>query len=213
MPLPTSLGSPTICQLAPLGSMSLPNSHLLPMEPPATARCAWLASCLPYTRISNSSDYVVFQFPHGHCLLMISSLTRSGTIMISNMELLAMVVQQEGYTIMTDTRECTTHTCADNTNTVSWQHCGSVSTNSACAYLLCIQVLHQHFHHYHPTHSYIPWPFYIMADISRMYHLTDYNCLLIAMLHIHNPHKVPCRMWHPPLAMLSTVTSSLHRTR
>jgi hypothetical protein len=153
-----------------------------------------------------------FNFPKDIVNQLVTSKNRSGNVTIADLELSATVVQQEGYTTLVDTRERTTHTCADNTNTVSWQRRGSVSTNSACAYLLRVQALHQRFHRYHPTHSYIPGPFNVMADdVSRLYDLSDSQ--LLAYFNLTYPQKLPWRMWHPPPAMLSSVTSSLRRTR
>jgi hypothetical protein len=153
-----------------------------------------------------------FNFPADIVSQLVTSSNRTGNVTIADLELSATVVQQEGYTTLLDTRERTTHTCADNTNTVAWQRRGSVSTNSACAYLLRVQALHQRFHRYHPTHSYIPGPFNVMADdVSRMYDKTDSQ--LLAYFNVTYPQKLPWRMWHPPPAMLSAVTSSLRRTR
>ena len=72
------------------------------------------------------------------------------------------------------TAERTIHTAADNTSAISWQNRGSISTNTAAAYLLRFQALHQRAHRYVPLHTYIPGPNNNMADdASRLWQLSD----------------------------------------
>jgi hypothetical protein len=66
-----------------------------------------------------------FMFPTDIVRQLVSSKNRSGNVTIADLGLSATVVQQEGYTTLVDTCECTTHTCADNTKTVSWQRRGA----------------------------------------------------------------------------------------
>jgi hypothetical protein len=66
------------------------------------------------------------------------------------------LMQHEAYAHTSDIRERTTHTGCDSTPAAAWQHPGSVTTASPPAYLLRIQALHQRFHRYHPTVTYLP---------------------------------------------------------
>jgi hypothetical protein len=74
------------------------------------------------------------------------------------LELAATIIQQYGYASFINGCKQNLHTYADNTLVVAWQGFGSVTTNGSTTYLLLLQALHQHFHQYHPTFSYIPGP-------------------------------------------------------
>ena len=95
---------------------------------------------------------------------LVSQSNPTGDVCMADFELAATVMQQEAYVHFADVRERTTHTCSDNTPAIAWQRRGSVTTNSAPAYLLRLQALHQRHHRYHPTFSHIPGVANGMAD-------------------------------------------------
>jgi hypothetical protein len=143
---------------------------------------------------------------------LVSQTNPTGDMCMADFELAATVMQQEAYVALADVRERTTHTCSDNTPSIAWQRRGSVSTNSAPAYLLRLQALHQRHHRYHPTFSHIPGTANVMADdCSRLWRLT--NSQLLAYFNSTYPQKQPWRMWTPSPKMLSAVTSALQRQR
>jgi hypothetical protein len=151
-------------------------------------------------------------FPKALGARLSSQANPSGDICMADFELAATVMQQEAYVHLADVRERTTHTCSDNTPAIAWQRHGSVTTNSAPAYLLRLQALHQRHHRYHPTFSHIPGVLNVMADdCSRLWHLTDSE--LLAYFNFHYPQTQPWRMWTPSPSMLSAVISGLQRKR
>jgi hypothetical protein len=78
------------------------------------------------------------------------------------------------------------------------------------AYLLQLQALHQHFHHYIPTHSYLPGPLNSMADdASHLWHLSDPE--LLTHFNSTYPQHHSWQLCHPTLQMISTVISMLCR--
>jgi hypothetical protein len=131
---------------------------------------------------------------------------------MADFELAATLLQQEAFVSLADVRERTTHTCSDNTPSIAWQQRGSVTTNSAPAYLLRLQALHQRHHRYHPTFSHIAGVANGMADdCSRLWHLTDTQ--LLDYFNSTYPQKQLWRMWTPSPGMLSAVISALQRRR
>jgi hypothetical protein len=151
-------------------------------------------------------------FPAALGSRLVSQSNPSGDICMADFELAATVMQHEAYVHLTDVRERTTHTCSDNTPAIAWQRRGSVTTNSAPAYLLRLQALHQRHHRYHPTFSHIPGVANVMADdCSRLWKLTDFE--LLAYFNSTYPQKQPWRLWTPTPGMLSAVICALQRTR
>jgi hypothetical protein len=151
-------------------------------------------------------------FPEQLGARLASQANPSGDVCMADFELAATVMQQEAYVQLADVRERTTHTCSDNTPAIAWQQHGSVSTNSAPAYLLRIQALHQRHYRYHPAWSHIPGLSNVMSDdCSRLWRLT--NAELLAYFNSTYPQKLPWRMWTPSPNMLSAVISALQRKR
>ena len=152
------------------------------------------------------------QFPQALGNRLVSQSNPAGDVCMADFELAATVMQQEAYVHLADVRERTTHTCSDNTPAIAWQRHGSVTTNSAPAYLLRLQALHQRHHRYHPTFSHIPGVSNVMADdCSRLWRLT--NLELLAYFNSTYPQTQPWRMWTPSPNMLSAVISALQRRR
>jgi hypothetical protein len=130
----------------------------------------------------------------------------------SDLELAATIVQHDVLANTYDVRERTLHTATDNTPTLFWHRRGSISTNTTPAYLLRLQALHQRFHRYVPTHSYLPGPLNCMSDdASRRWDLSDDE--LLTHFDSVYPQPTPWRIYHPTSAMLSAVTSALRRQR
>ena len=146
-----------------------------------------------------TADLVSYENPHG-------STTNS------DLELAATVLQHEVIANHYDIRERTTHTATDNTPALSWQHRGSVSTNTVPAYLLRLQALHQRYHRYVATYSYLPGPTNVMSDdASRLWHLSDNELLTHFDSTYPQPHSWV--LYQPPLHMTSAVISALHKRR
>jgi hypothetical protein len=130
----------------------------------------------------------------------------------SDLEMAATIVQHAVITDNYDIHERTVHTATDNTPTLFWHQRGSVSTNTTPAYLLRMQALHQRFHRYVPTHSYLPGPLNRMGDdSSRRWDLSDAE--LLTHFDLSYPQPTPWQLYHPNSAMLSAVTSALRRKR
>jgi hypothetical protein len=143
---------------------------------------------------------------------LVSYANPTGSVTNSDLELAGTFIQQEGYVSLLDCRERTVHTCSDNTPAVAWQGRGSVTTHGPASYLLRLQAMHQRFHRYHPTFSYIPGPKNVMADdCSRMWNLSDSQ--LVAYFNTTYPQKLPWRLWTPGNKILSAVNSALRRKR
>ena len=144
-------------------------------------------------------DLVTYDNPRGHTTN-------------SDLELAATVVQHDVICHHYDVRERTTHTGTDNTPALGWQRRGSVSTNATPAYLLRLQALHQRFHRYISTHSYLPGVLNSMADdASRLWHLSDDD--IISHFNRQYPQPRSWKLYHPTSQMLSAVTSALRRQR
>jgi hypothetical protein len=80
------------------------------------------------------------------------------------------------------------------------------------AYLLRAQSIHQRFHRYHSTESYIPGPSNVMADdASRLLQLTPSQ--LLAHFNLKYPQTNSWRFVSPRTGMLSSAASALYRTR
>jgi hypothetical protein len=145
------------------------------------------------------SDLVTFENPRGRTTN-------------SDLELAATIVQHDVLATNYDVRERTLHTATDNTPTLFWHRRGSISTNTTPAYLLRLQALHQRYHRYIPTHSYLPGPLNGMGDdASRRWDLSDDE--LLTHFNLTYPQPMPWHIFHPTSAMLSAVTSALRRRR
>jgi hypothetical protein len=144
-------------------------------------------------------DLVTYDNPHGRTTN-------------SDLELAATLVQHDVIATHFDVCERTLHTATDNTPTLYWHRRGSISTNTTPAYLLRTQALHQRFHRYIPTLSYLPGPLNKMGDdASRRWDLSDDD--LLTLFNISYPQLTPWQFFRPTSAMLSAVTSALRRQR
>jgi hypothetical protein len=107
---------------------------------------------------------------------------------------------------------CSKRRSQDCCHAEAWQRKGSVTTNAAPAYLLCLQSIHQRFHRYRPDTVYLPGPLNVMSDdCSRLWHLSDSQ--LLAYFNATYPQTTSWRLWHPTPTMLSTVIFALRKTR
>jgi hypothetical protein len=77
----------------------------------------------------------------------------SGTITNSDLELAATIIQHDVTCQLYDMRERTIHTGTDNRAAEAWQNRKSTTTNSAPAFLLRLQAIHQRHHRYVTLHS------------------------------------------------------------
>jgi hypothetical protein len=136
----------------------------------------------------------------------------SGTITNSDLELAATIIQHDVTCQLYDTRERTIHTSTDNRAAQAWQTRKSTTTNSAPAFLLRLQAIHQRHHRYVTLHSYLPGQLNAMADdASRLWQLTDQQ-LLTHFDTVYPQHQ----SWHifqPRHVMHSAVISALHKKR
>jgi hypothetical protein len=124
----------------------------------------------------------------------------------------AMLVQQDIISDNYDVRKRTVHTATNNTPMLFWHQLVSVSMNTTLAYLLRMQALHQRFHCYVLTHSYLPSPLNHMGnDASRRWDLSDAE--LLTHFDLSYPQPMPWQLYHPNSAMLSAMTSALCRKR
>jgi hypothetical protein len=146
-----------------------------------------------------SKDLVTFENP-------------TGAITNSDLELAASVVQHDVAAHAFDVRERTIASGSDNTPTVAWQRKGSTTTTSAPAYLLRVQALHQRFHRYYSSAFFVPGTLNAMADdCSRLWTLSDEQ--LLSHFDLTYPQTASWRLATPRPAMLSSVTSALHKHR
>jgi hypothetical protein len=138
--------------------------------------------------------------------------TPSGTITNSDLELAATIIQHDVICQLYDMRERTIHTSTDNRAAQAWQMRKSTTTDSAPAFLLRLQAIHQRHHRYVTLHSYLPGQLNAMADdASRLWQLTDQQ-LLTHFDTVYPQHQ----SWHifrPRPAMHSAVISALHKKR
>jgi len=166
----------------------------------------------------------VWFLPNGECLVwrqafpaavqtcLVSSANMSGTITNSDLELAGILAHQDVLTHTADVRECTVAVLNDNTPAISRCQKGSITSDSAAAYLLRINSLHQRFHRYLSRYAHISGEANAMADdSSRMFHLPDN--LFLSHFEQHYPQEKRWRLCHLPPGMLSALTSALLTTR
>jgi hypothetical protein len=167
----------------------------------------------PATNPSASPLVWRMQFPVTVQRSLVSSDNPTGTITNSDLELAATIMQHDAMCHTYDVRERTVHTHTDNQATRAWQRHGSATTNSAPAFLLRIQAIHQRFHRYVPLHSYLPGKLNAMADdASRLWQLSNDDLLT----HFNTTYPQQHRSWqlyHPRSKMSSAVICALHRKR
>lgn len=128
----------------------------------------------------------VWFLPNGECLVwrhtfppsiqqrMVSSSNMTGDLTNSDFELAGVVAHQDVLAQHVDLRERTIAVLNDNTPAISRCTKGSVSSDSAAAYLLRINSLNQRFHRFLGRYHHISGLANAMADdSSRLFHLTD----------------------------------------
>jgi hypothetical protein len=136
----------------------------------------------------------------------------SGTVTNSDLELAATVIHHDVICQLYDTRERTIHTGTDNQAAQAWQTRKSATTNSAPAFLLRLQAIHQRHHRYVPLHSYLPGQLNAMADdASRLWHLSDQQ--LLTHFNTAYPQHQSWHIYQPRPEMHSAVISALHKKR
>jgi hypothetical protein len=133
-----------------------------------------------------------------------------GAINNSDLELAGGLLHHEAAAQCFDIRERTVLSKTDNTPTLFWQRKGSATTQGPPAYLLRAQALHQRHHRYIARHDFIAGRHNGMSDdASRLHHLTDAQ--LLTHFNSAYPQRNSWRLWTPTPAILSAVTSTLHR--
>jgi len=98
------------------------------------------------------------------CQSLVSADNLTGTLTNSNLELLGTIAHQVVLAATCHIAESTNALLNNNTATIYWLCWGSVMSSKAAAYLLCLQALHSHHHHYITTYNHIPGPANSMAN-------------------------------------------------
>jgi len=166
----------------------------------------------------------VWFLPNGECLVwrsafpahvqqdLVSADHLTGGISNSDLELTGIVAHQDVLVHSVDVRERTLAILNDNQPAVSRCRKGSTTSDSAAAYLLRINSLHQRYHRYLGRYDHISGPANAMADdSSRLFHLSD-----PAFLRHFSQHYPQARRWrlcHLRPAMHSALTCALLKTR
>lgn len=149
-------------------------------------------------------------FPKSIQKRLVSFKNPTGDITNSDLELVAGIVSNDAAAQNFDIQERTVHSNTDNTPTLFWMRKGSTTTNSAPAYLLRAQALHQRFHRYVHRIDFIKGEHNDISDIpSRKPHWSDEE--LLTYFNLHYPQSLPWKMWTPPPEMMSCMTSCLLR--
>jgi hypothetical protein len=109
---------------------------------------------------------------------LVSTDNPAGQLTNSDLELAGTTAHLDIATTYLPTFHQTLSVLSDNTPAVAWQLKGSTTTNTATAYLLRIQALHQRHFQYHPTFDHIAGTANAMADIaSHHFDLSDTELL------------------------------------
>ena len=133
-----------------------------------------------------------------------------GDLTNSDLELAAIVAQQDVLCQRIDTRERTFCTLTDNTPALSWARKGSVTSEAAAAYLLRLNSLHQRHHRYLGTYDHIAGKANVMADdASRLWNLRDSQ--LLAYFQQTYPQSLPWKFTPLRQHMRSALISALSR--
>jgi hypothetical protein len=180
-----------------MGSVLLPPRHLPKRTATTTGHPIVWRSRFPPDIVN---DLITFENPCGRTTN-------------SDLEMAATLVQHDVITNKYNVRKRTVHTATENTPTLFWHQRGSVSTNTTPVYLLRMQALHQRFHCYVPTHSYLPGgPLKRMGDnASCRWDLSDAE--LLTHFDLSYPQPMPWQLYHLNSAMISAMTSALRRKR
>jgi hypothetical protein len=161
---------------------------------------------------SSGSHPVVWRatFPPDITASLVSWANPAGTITNSDLELAGSLAHHDAAVQCFDLRERTILSKTDNTPTLFWQRKGSTTTTGPPAYLLRAQALHQRHHRYVPRHDYLPGVENLMSDdASRLHHLSD--AALLTHFDSVYPQPSSWKLWTPSPALLSSVTTALHR--
>jgi hypothetical protein len=143
---------------------------------------------------------------------LVSSSNPSGDLTNSDLELAAVLTHTDILAQHYDIRERAVAVLSDNVSAVSWSKRKSVTTRDPAAYLLRLASLHQRHYRYQSSHDHIAGTANTMADdCSRLWFLTDAQ--LLAHFEQEYRQPLPWTIATPRSAMLSAVTSALHRKR
>ena len=136
----------------------------------------------------------------------------TGTLSISDLELVGTIAHKDVLAQARHVHERTMWVAGDNKASLSWATKGSATSDRARAYLLRLNALHQRAHRYVARHHYIAGAANSMADdASRLWDLDD------AALLTHFTSTYPqCTSWtlhHPTPTMLSALNGALFKQR
>ena len=165
------------------------------------------------SRNSHKLHPIVWRMPFAHAITdsLVTQRNPHGSLTNTDLELVGSIIQSEAAVQNFDLRERTHLQRTDNLGTLYWQRKGSTTTVKPAAKLLRFQALHQRFHRQVTIHDYIPGPTNSAADdASRLQSLSNAE-----FLHHFNstyPQKHSWRLWTPPLALRSWLTSVLLNT-
>jgi len=166
----------------------------------------------------------VWFLPNGECLVwrqafpphvqaqLISITNMTGSITNSDLELAGILAHQDVLVHAADMRELTIALLNDNQPAISRCQKGSTTSDSAAAYLLRVNSLHQRYHRYLGRYNHISGPANSMADdSSRLFHLSD--PAFLSYFQQRYPQAKRWRLCHLRPAMHSTLTCALHKQR
>lgn len=136
----------------------------------------------------------------------------SGTISISDLELLAMIAHKDILAAHADIAERTLWMVTDNRAALAWSAKGSATSVTSRAYLLRYNALHQRSHRYVATHDHIAGTANTMADdASRKWNLS--SAALLTHFNSSFPQALPWQMHHLRSSTHSDLISALFRRR
>ena len=150
-------------------------------------------------------------FPHDIQSALVSDANPTGDITNSDLEQAGILAQADVACHAYDSREQTMGTLSDNTPAVSRFRKGSVTTDTAAAYLCRLASLHQRYYRYYHEVSYMDGLSNAMADdASRRWDLSDAS--LLDLFASKYPQSKPWIMLTLRPEMLSSLISSLRKT-
>lgn len=152
------------------------------------------------------------RFPPEVTADLVSFENKGGRWTNSDLEMTALVAQQDVVAQTRDVRHTTTITLGDNTPAIFWSLRGSVSRDTAAAYLLRQLSLHRRHYRYSNVFAHFPGVINRMADdCSRLWHLTDSEFLSYMNSTYPQRHSWHLYQLRPPL--VSALISSLYKRR
>ena len=151
-------------------------------------------------------------FPPAVQSMMVTSENRAGSVSISDLELAGTIAHKQIITQAISVAERPIWLSGDNRASISWASKGSATSNTARAYLLRLNALHQRFHRYVPQHDYIAGKANVMADTaSRRWDLCD--SALLSHFNASYPQVTSWISLTLPPNFLSAVIGALCRRR